>query len=249
MTSGGICMEKIVRGIHHFQTSQFEAHSELFKNLSAGQSPDTLMITCSDSRIALSLILQIQPGELFVLRNAGNIIPPFGAGRGGEGATIEFAIKALGVSHVVVMGHSHCGAMKGLLHPEDLSEMPLIRDWLEHASATREVLKECYSDLDGQDLLNASIKENVLVQLDNMRTYPVVAAKLAKGELTLHGWIYEIESGSILAFDPDMARFAPLTPQKFPAAIASRYANDIRIGVSNGGSTAGSVISQELSGD
>jgi carbonic anhydrase len=216
-------MEHLVRGIHHFQTTHFYAHRELFNRLSEGQRPDTLMITCSDSRIAPNLLLQTQPGDIFVLRNAGNIIPPFGAVRGGgEAATIEYAIKALGINHLIVMGHSNCGAMDGLLHPEQLEDLPSVIHWLEHASATRTVIKECYGDLDGQELMNAAIKENVLVQLDNLRTYPAVAGRLTKGELTMHGWVYEIASGKILAFDPASSHFAPITSQGIPAAITSR---------------------------
>jgi carbonic anhydrase len=206
-------MEKIVRGIHQFQSALFEEHRELFTQLSTGQQPDTLLITCSDSRIVPDLLTQTQPGELFVMRNAGNIIPPYGASTGGEGATIEFAIAALKVNHIVVMGHSHCGAMKGLLRPEDLASLPLVAGWLKHAEATASVVKECYPDLEGADLLNAAIKENVLVQLDNLRTYPAVAAKLAQGAITLHGWVYEIESGRIFAYDPAQARFVSLSSE------------------------------------
>jgi len=215
-------MEKLVRGIHHFQTTAFSAHRELFESLSQGQRPDTLLITCSDSRIAPNLLMQTQPGDLFVLRNAGNLVPPYGAANGGEGATIEYAITALGVTHVLVMGHSHCGAMKGLLQPESLTDMPLVSDWLKHAGATRHVVDECYPELKGNSLLNAAIKENVLVQLDNLRTYPKVAARLAKGELTMHGWIYEIESGQILAYDPEGSHFVPITSQLSLPVMSAR---------------------------
>jgi len=215
-------MEKLVRGIHHFQATQFDAHRELFERLSAGQSPETLLITCSDSRVAPELVLQAKPGELFVLRNAGNIVPPFGAGKGGEGATIEYALKALGIRHIVVMGHSHCGAMKGLLTADAVREMPLVQEWLTHAAATHEILRECYADADDVDLLTAATKENVLVQLDNLRTYPAVAARLAKNELTLHGWVYEFETGRVFAFDPLRAHFAPLMPHVTPPAIERR---------------------------
>jgi carbonic anhydrase len=215
-------MEKLVRGIHQFQTTEFSAHRELFETLSQGQRPETLLITCSDSRIAPELLMQTQPGDLFVLRNAGNLIPPYGAANGGEGATIEYAITALGVKHALVMGHSNCGAMKGLLDPESLVDMPLVSEWLKHADATRQVVDECYRDVKGADLLNAAIKENALVQLDNLRTYPKVAALMAKGELTLHGWIYEIESGQILAYDPKVSHFVPITSRKDLPTLSAR---------------------------
>src|SRR5262245_28054760 len=204
-------MKKLVRGIHHFQTTIFSMYRELFERLSHGQQPETLLITCSDSRIAPDLLMQTQPGDLFTLRNAGNLIPPYGAANGGEGATIEYAVAALGVKHAIVMGHSNCGAMKGLLNPESLADMPLVGEWLKHAAATRHVVDERYPDLKGVDLLNAAIKENVLVQLDNLRAYPKVASLMAKGALTLHGWIYEIESGQILVYDPQVSHFVPIT--------------------------------------
>jgi carbonic anhydrase len=211
-------MEKLVRGIHQFQTTHFKQQEELFARLSKGQQPETLLITCSDSRIVPDLLTQTEPGELFVLRNAGNIIPPHGASSGGEGGTIEFAVAALKVKHVVVMGHSHCGAMKGLLHPEDLGSLPLVASWLKHAEATRRIVQENYNDCEGEELLNATIKENVLMQLDNLRTYPAVAARLTRGDLTLHAWVYHIESGQILAFDPAQSRFVPLADQLIATA-------------------------------
>jgi carbonic anhydrase len=232
-------MEKLVRGIHQFQTTEFSAHRELFETLSQGQRPETLLITCSDSRIAPDLLMQTQPGDLFVLRNAGALIPPYGAANGGEGATVEYAIRALGVKHALVMGHSNCGAMKGLLDPESLVDMPLVSEWLKHADATRQVVDECYRDQNGDDLLNAAIKENVLVQLDNLRTYPMVAALMAKGALTLHGWIYEIESGQILAYDPQVSHFVPITSrQELPALSARPMATGKRAKPASGGHTS-----------
>jgi carbonic anhydrase len=215
-------MDRLVRGIHQFQTAHFKEHEELFARLSQGQQPETLLITCSDSRIAPNLLLQTQPGDLFVLRNAGNLVPPYGASSGGEGATIEYAVAALGVKHVVVMGHSHCGAMKGLLRPDDLKPLPLVAAWLKHAEATRRIVEENYSDCEGEALLNATIKENVLMQLENLRTYPAVAARLTRGDLALHGWVYHIESGQILAFDPAQSRFAPMA-DRMVAAAAHRF--------------------------
>jgi len=213
-------MEKLVRGIHEFQTTHFSEHQDLFTQLSKGQHPETLLITCSDSRIVPDLLTQTQPGELFVIRNAGNIVPPYGAANGGEGATIEFAVSALKVSHIVIMGHSHCGAMKGLLKPEGLASMPLVASWLRHAEATRRVVMDNYQDLTEEDLLNATIKENVLMQLDNIRTYPAVAAGLVKGTLTLHAWVYHIESGQILAYDSTQSRFAPIADVGMAAAVS-----------------------------
>ena len=110
-------MQKLIHGLHHFQTALFGSQRELFERLAEGQSPEVLFITCSDSRINPNLLTQTEPGELFILRNAGNIVPPYGAVQGGEAATIEFAVAGLGVKDIIVCGHSHCGAMKGLLEP------------------------------------------------------------------------------------------------------------------------------------
>ena len=204
-------MENLIRGIHDFQTNHFNEQQAFYSQLAKGQSPETLLITCSDSRIMPEQLTQATPGELFVLRNAGNIVPPYGASSGGEGATIEYAVAALKVSHIIVMGHSHCGAMKGLLNPADIAPLPLVAGWLKHAEATRQVVAENYQDCTGNDLLNAAIKENVLVQLNNLRTYPTVAARLTTGTVQLLAWIYEIEHGKILAFDPEKLYFAPIT--------------------------------------
>lgn len=215
-------MEKLIRGIHEFQTTHFNEHQEFFAQLSKGQQPETLLITCSDSRVEPDLLKQTQLGELFVIRNAGNIVPPYGAANGGEGASIEFAVSDLRASHIVIMGHSHCGAMKGLLKPESLASLPLVSDWLKHAEATRRVVMENYQDFSGEDLLNATIKENVLMQLDNIRTYPAVAVGLVKGTLTLHAWVHHIESGQILAYNPEQSRFMPITSTQINPAVANK---------------------------
>ena len=122
-------MQKLIKGIHQFQSNHFASQRELFERLAHGQYPEALFITCSDSRINPNLITQSEPGDLFILRNAGNIIPPSGAGQGGEGATIEFAVAGLGVQNIVICGHSHCGAIKGLLEPESLRDMPSVVAW------------------------------------------------------------------------------------------------------------------------
>ena len=204
-------MQKLLQGIHHFQDNVFSSQRELFERLAEGQHPDALFITCSDSRINPNLITQTEPGELFIIRNAGNIVPPYGAANGGEGAAIEFAVVGLGIQHIIVCGHSHCGAMKGLLHPESLTGMPMMAAWLGHAEATRRIARQKYEDRPAEALLNVAIQENVLVQLENLRTHPAVAAGLAGGKLKLHAWVYKIETGQVFAYDPERGQFAPLT--------------------------------------
>jgi carbonic anhydrase len=204
-------MRKIIRGIHHFQENIFSEQRELFARLTAGQRPDALFITCSDSRINPTLLTQTQPGELFILRNAGNIVPPWGSNSGGEAATIEYAVRVLGVQDIIVCGHTHCGAMAGLLQPEAVSELPAVRRWLEHAETTLSIVREKYTDEAGEDLLLDTIKENVLCQIDNLRTHPAVASGVARGALKVHGWVYAFETGEVYAFHPREGSFQPVT--------------------------------------
>jgi carbonic anhydrase len=197
-------MKKLIKGLREFKSSYFHTHQELFEQLSHSQKPRVLFITCSDSRIDPNLITQAEVGELFVIRNAGNIIPPFGATNGGEGATIEYAVQALDIQQIIVCGHSHCGAMKGLMKIEKLrEEMPLVHDWLKYAEATRRLVKDHYSEYEGEELLEIIIAENVLTQIENLRTYPVIHSKLYQGQLTIYAWIYHIETGEVLAYDPN----------------------------------------------
>jgi carbonic anhydrase len=149
---------------------------------------------------------------LFVIRNAGNIIPPYGATNGGEGATIEYAVQALDIRQIIVCGHSHCGAMKGLMKLNSLrEEMPLVHDWLKYAEATRRLVKDHYSQYQGEELLEIVTAENVLTQIENLRTYPVIRSKLYTGQLNIYAWIYNIEKGEVLAFDQE--RHAYVLPQ------------------------------------
>jgi len=203
-------MQKLIQGLHEFQSNVFGPQRELFERLAHGQQPETLFITCSDSRINPNLLTQSDPGDMFTIRNAGNIIPPYGASNGGEGATVEFAISALGVKDIIVCGHSHCGAVKGMLEPETLEDMPAVRAWLSHAEATRRIVKDNYSHLHGKALLTAAIEENVLIQIEHLRTHPAVASRLLRGELNMHGWVYKIETGEVFAYDVDQGQFVLL---------------------------------------
>lgn len=203
-------MQKLIRGLHHFQSQIFLSHQELFERLTRKHTPDALFITCSDSRINPNLITQTDPGELFILRNAGNIVPSFGASNGGEGATIEFAVDALGINDIIICGHSLCGAIDGLLHPDKLENLPAVKAWLSHAAATRRISRENYSNLSEEELLSAAIQENVLVQLENLRTHPSVATKLSRGELNLHAWVYKIQTGEVFGYQPEVGQFVPL---------------------------------------
>lgn len=214
-------MQKLIEGIHQFQANDFRPLQGLFEQLAKGQSPETLFITCSDSRIDPNLLTQSKPGDLFILRNAGNIVPSHGAANGGEAATIEFAVAALGVKDIILCGHSHCGAMKGLLEPEQVASLPSVASWLSHAETTRRIVRDNYLHLEGNALLTATVQENVLVQLENLRTLPSVASRLVRGDLHLHGWVYKIETGEVFAYDLASAQFVPLAEYKYPASEAA----------------------------
>lgn len=205
-------MRSLVQGVRRFRTEVFAQQREYYKKLAAGQHPQALFISCSDSRVVPNLITQTAPGELFVLRNAGNIVPPAGAG-GGEAATIEFAVEHLNVEHIIVCGHTQCGAMKALVHPEIADGMPVVRDWLKHAEATRRILRDNYQDYTGDALVNIAAQEHVLMQLEILQTHPVVASRLVRGSLTLHGWMFKIEAGEVFAYDDNEGRFLPLAEE------------------------------------
>lgn len=204
-------MDKLVGGIRKYKKEYFSEHQQFFEALVQGQSPRALFITCSDSRIDPNVLTQTEPGEIFTLRTAGNIVPPYGSVRGGEAATIEYAVAALHVRHVIVCGHSHCGAMAGLLKPENTQTMPAVRSYLEFAEATSRILIENYPDVEEEEKrLSLAVEENVLVQLENLRTHPSVAAAVGRGELGLHGWVYKFETGDVTAFNPTTGQFLPV---------------------------------------
>lgn len=202
-------MKKLIRGHENFRETFVSEHRELLEELSHHQKPRVLFITCSDSRVDPNLITQAGIGELFVIRNAGNLIPPFGAANGGEGAAVEYAISALNIEQIIVCGHSHCGAMKGLLQLGNLEEqMPLVYDWLRHADATLRLVKDNYSQYSGDQLLEVTIAENVLTQIENLKTYPVVRSKMFQGKLNIYAWVYHLETGEVLAYDPETHQYA-----------------------------------------
>lgn len=203
-------MKKLISGLQHFQSSYVPSHKSLLQELSKGQHPRVLFVACSDSRVDPAIITQSEMGDLFVIRNAGNIIPPYEATNGGEGATIEYAIEALDIQQVIICGHTQCGAMKGLLQLGELEEkMPLVYGWLRHTEATRKLVQDNYSHLEKKEMLDVLVAENVLTQIENLRTYPVIRSKLFRGDLDIHAWIYNIELGEVLAYDSERHAFRP----------------------------------------
>ncbi|TXS95607.1 carbonic anhydrase [Parahaliea maris] len=213
-------MDHVVSGIAKFQKEVFPQKADSFRELAGGQQPEVLFITCADSRIDPSLITQTEPGELFILRNAGNVVPPHSNDTGGMTASIEYAVAVLGVTHIVVCGHSDCGAMKGALSPESLVSLPHVKEWLGHCRAAVEVVREQKGEVCAEHL-DCVTSENVALQLQHLRTHPAVAAKLATGKVQLHGWVYNIGTGEVLVYDEPTRSMSPLTGAELAAKSAA----------------------------
>lgn len=204
-------MKKLIDGFVRFRQEIYPGMQPLFQVLSGGQHPQALFITCADSRIDPSLLTQASPGELFICRNAGNIVPPWGDTQGGVTATIEYAVQALSIPHIIVCGHSDCGAVKAMLHPEKLTSMPTVAMWLNFAESARRVVVENCAGCNEDELVNRMTYENVLTQLTHLSTHPSVASALARGAVKLHGWVYNFEKGQLVAFNAEEGRFVELT--------------------------------------
>ncbi|MDI3405264.1 carbonic anhydrase [Streptomyces cavernicola] len=196
-------MHHLSNGIEHFRRDVFPAKEELFARLATQHRPQTLFVGCSDARVTPELITQSEPGELFVVRTAGNLVPAHGAGADGVAASIEYAVAVLGVRDIVVCGHSACGAMTALAEGHDLSTAPVVADWLRHADAARARIPA--STAPSESHVATLVRANVAAQLQNLRTHPAVARALAEGQLTLHGWVFDIASGSVESVDEGSA--------------------------------------------
>ena len=204
-------VEKLFDGVREFQDNVFPERREQFHELAKMQNPRILFITCADSRVVPEMITQTEPGELFVCRNIGNIVPAYGEMLGGVSAVVEYAVVALGISDIVVCGHSNCGAMAGLLRdPASLDKMPTVRSWLRNAHAARSVVEALRPDLEGDAKIQALVEQNVLIQLQHLATHPAVAAGVAGGKLELHGWVYDIESGAVHVHDVAQGRMVSI---------------------------------------
>ncbi|MBS1766785.1 MAG: carbonic anhydrase [Acidobacteria bacterium] len=203
-------MQKLVHGLHQFQSQVFSSHKDLFQRLAKHQAPETLFITCSDSRIDPNLITQTGPGELFIVRNVGNLVARYNEHVGSTAAAIEFAVAVLKVKNIIVCGHSNCGAMKAVLDPASIESLPAMKAWMANTAETGRLVRENYGHLTGDARLTATVQENVLVQLENLRTHPSVAEAMDRGGLTIHGWAYKIQTGEIFAYDAAQAQFVPL---------------------------------------
>jgi carbonic anhydrase len=201
-----VAIEKILGGVSHFQKHVYPNHRDLFEELARGQRPQALFITCSDSRIDPSLLTQSKPGELFICRVIGNIVPPYPDAIGGVSATIEYAVGVLRVPDVIVCGHTDCGVMKGALNPDGLGAYPNVAAWLRYANV------EHREPGPSPEFLLALTEKNVVAQLKNLQSHPAVAARLAEGDVALHGWVYHIGSGTVTAYDAGKSAFVSTAP-------------------------------------
>jgi carbonic anhydrase len=216
-------LQRIVEGFQRFRQDVFPQQEELFKKLAHQQSPRAMFITCADSRIVPELITQSNPGDLFVTRNVGNVVPPYGQMNGGVSTAIEFAVMALGVHHIIICGHSDCGAMKAVLNPSELERMPTVKAWLRHAEVAKTVVADNCT-CGEHEMLGVLTEENVVAQLDHLRTHPSVASRLARGDLFIHGWVYDIESSEIRAYDAEKGEFRLIGEGPLPMATPrARY--------------------------
>ncbi len=215
-------MNELIGRVFSFEKTVYPSKNTLYSKLAnEGQAPKALIISCADSRIVPEQIMQADPGDLFVCRNAGNIVPPSGSQLGGVTATVEYAVMVLGVRDIIVCGHSDCGAMKALATDADLSGMPNVAAWLSHSHAAQKVCKDNYpADMDAAEKLRTMALENVVVQLSHLRTHPSVASGIARGEIALHGWYVDIHAGQVLGLDGETGRFVPLREDEtLPVAL------------------------------
>ncbi len=205
-------MQKLEDGIHHFQANYFASNRRLFEQLSQkGQRPETLFITCCDSRVVPNLITTAAPGELFIVRNVGNIVPSVERGvLGGVSAAIEYAVEVLQVDNIIVCGHTQCGAIEAILHPERVGHLPFVSRWLAESSRIPKLIEERYGALDGEARMTAAVQENVLVQLENLRSFECVARRLDADVLKISGWVFQIATGDVFDYDPLTGQFRQL---------------------------------------
>jgi carbonic anhydrase len=212
-------MPKITHGIVRFKSEVYPQRKALFDQLAKGQNPEALFITCSDSRIDPNLLVQSEPGELFICRNAGGIVPPHSNHTGGITATIEYAVAVLKVKHIIICGHSDCGALHGVLYPESVAHLPHVTQWLSYARAALQIVQEKAGDAPMEEQFKMLIEENVLLQLRHLKTHPYVAAKHATDKVQLHAWTYDIGAGDVKAYDEEKKCFIP---------VEERYADDVK---------------------
>lgn len=207
-------LEKLKDGFRRFRSDVYPERQAMYARAASDeQRPHTLFIACADSRVDPNTITQSDPGEVFVTRNIGNMVPAYGEMLGGVSAVIEFAVSSLKVQHIVICGHTDCGAMKALLTPDSVKSMPTVTSWLTNAKAALSVAETLHTKVDWRrDLLSVLTEQNVLLQLQHLKTHPAVAGAMAMGELTVSGWVYDIGKGQVSIAEDNQRDFVPVTP-------------------------------------
>jgi carbonic anhydrase len=205
-------LDVLKAGIRRFRTEIYPAQAETYEKAAREpQRPAALIVACADSRIDPELITQSGPGELFVTRNIGNLVPAYGEMLGGVSAVVEYAVSALKVKHVVICGHTDCGAMKALLQPASTDSMPTVKSWLRNAQAALSVANSLAEpDENPSKRLARLTEENVLLQIQHLRTHPSVAGAMAREELTISGWVYDIATGEVRISENGDRAFHPV---------------------------------------
>lgn len=208
-------MQKLLQGILNFRRNVAPGYAETFAKLALGQSPDTLLIACSDSRVVPNLFASTEPGDMFVLRNVANLVPPYDdsrpdTGTESEGAAIEFSVRTLGISDIIVCGHSECGGMQALMRGREQIPARSLRAWLANGDRSLFRYRAGERASPEPNAVNQLSQLNVLQQMDHLATYPVIREKMDAGKLRLHGWWFEISTTIVHAWDPLENRFVPI---------------------------------------
>lgn len=201
-------MPEFFKGVIKFEKEVFDSKKDLFAKLATKQEPEALFITCSDSRIDPNLLTQTEPGQLFICRNAGNIIPPYSGYTGAMTASIEFAVGVLNIPNIIICGHTECGAMKAALDPnKDFENLPHVHQWLCHCTAAVKTVEEKCKNLNDEQKMHVLLEENILLQVQHIKTHPLVAARIATGKLEIHAWLYNIKTGKVTVYDENAKAF------------------------------------------
>jgi carbonic anhydrase len=205
-----LVLEKLKAGARIFREQVHSEKAEAYQRAaSQPQRPHALIVACADSRVDVETITNSQPGDVFISRNIGNMVPAYGEMLGGVSAVIEYAVTALKVQHIVICGHSDCGAMKALLTPGSTDGMPTVKSWLHNGASALSVAETVYKEQD-REILPVLTEQNVLMQLAHLRTHPSVAGAMARKELTVSGWVYDIGSGEVRIAENGSTEFVSL---------------------------------------
>lgn len=201
-------LEDIRQGVLRFRKKVFPIRRAIYEELANHQNPQILFITCIDSRVDPVELCDADPGDMFVERTPGNLVPIYADTRSGISASIEYAVTALGVTDIVICGHSDCGALKALLAPKSLAKLPAVHRWLHWADEAIAHVRKHHRDAGDEEKLHLLCQQNVIAQIDHIATHPCVQKRLKKGDLRIHGWVYEIHTGEVHRYDPSAKAFA-----------------------------------------